>query len=278
MYQVKIGLIHIVITTMLTLGAIAILASIIYTSSILAFIGLGLIFWGAILTYVKPEEHIKKTILEAALSPSHSTLHQVIQELAYRGNATYLPPKYFKNPETTRIYIPKLKGDTTLPTPEQIQEHEHKLFAQNPQGITIAPPGLQLSKLVEKSLGTSFIQTDLNYLQQNLPKPLIEELEVAENIEIQVQEEKTGKKTNVEQTTSQPKSITVNVKITNSIYANLYRETETPTQSLTSIGCPICSAIAIALTKASGKPVKIKQIQSSEDDNTTEATYEIAEE
>jgi hypothetical protein len=277
MYQVKIGLIHIVITTMLTLGAIAILASIIYTSSILAFIGLGLIFWGAILTYVKPEEHIKKTILEAALSPSHSTLHQVIQELAYRGNATYLPPKYFKNPETTRIYIPKLKGDTTLPTPEQIQEHEHKLFAQNPQGITIAPPGLQLSKLIEKSLGTSFIKTNLKQLLQNLPRPIIEELEIAENLEMQIQEEKTDKKTNLEQITPQPKSITVQAKITNSIYANLYREVETPTQSFTSIGCPLSSAIAIALTKSSGKPVKIKQIQSSEDGNTIEATYEITE-
>ena len=51
--------------TMLLLGIVALLASVIYASSILAFIGLGLVFWGAILLYVEPEEHIKKVILFA---------------------------------------------------------------------------------------------------------------------------------------------------------------------------------------------------------------------
>jgi hypothetical protein len=46
MHRGRISLIHAAITAMLTLGVTAILTSIAYTSSVLAFIGLGLVFWG----------------------------------------------------------------------------------------------------------------------------------------------------------------------------------------------------------------------------------------
>jgi hypothetical protein len=42
--------------------------------------------------------------------------------------------------------------------------------------------------------------------------------------------------------------------------------------------CPVCSAIAIAITKATGKPVRITDTKNSEDGNTIEASYEIIEE
>ena len=265
------------IVIMLLLGTISLITSIGYNSSILAFIGLGLIFWGAILLYVKPEEYAKKTLMEAALSPSLITLNQMIQELGYKGDATYLPPKYFTNPETTKICISKYKH-TNLPTPELIQLYENQPVTRTTQGILFTPPGIQLSKLLEKSLGTPLIKTDLKNLQQKLPKLIIEDLEIAENLEIQEENDPTERKEDTAASGTQMKNTTIHAKITKPIYGNMLKDAEDPSQLASSITCPLCSAIAIAITKATGKPVRIIDTMSSEDGNVIEATFEIVEE
>ena len=58
---------------------------------------------------------------------------------------------------------------------------------------------------------------------------------------------------------------------------NIQRSRKLPT-TRGLIGGPICSAIAIALTKTTGKPVRITDVKSSEDGNIIEATFEIIEE
>jgi hypothetical protein len=60
------------------------------------------------------------------------------------------------------MFIPS-KNNKALPKPEEI--NEEKLFSENPEGLFITPPGLALSKLFEKELGTSFTKTDINYMQ-----------------------------------------------------------------------------------------------------------------
>jgi hypothetical protein len=248
---------------MLTLGTIALTTSIMFISTILAFIGLGLVFWGVILIYIRPEEYAKKVLLEAAVSPSIATLNQMIQEFSYKGDVTYLPPKYFADPETTKIYISKHK-DTSLPTPEQVQKYENQPVARTPRGMLLTPPGIQLSRLLEKSLGTTFIRTDLKNLQQNLPRLFIENLEIAENLEIRAEDDMT-------------QSTAIHAKITKPFYADTFKEAEEPSQLTGSIGDPICSAIACALTKATGKPIIMETFQPSEDGKIIEATYRVLE-
>jgi hypothetical protein len=201
----------------------------------------------------------------------------MIRELGYKGDATYLPPKYFANPETIKVYISNHK-DTSLPTPEQTQLYENQPIARTTRGMLITPPGIQLSKLLEKSLGTSFIKTDLKNLQQNLPKLFIEDLEIAENLELQAENDMTQRKEDYPASPTRMKSTTVHAKITKPIYGTIFNEAEEPSQIASSIGGPICSAIAIAITKATGKPVRITDTKSSEDGNTIEASYEILEE
>jgi len=244
---------------LLSLGATALAGSILYSSQISAFIGLGLIFWGAILTYIQTEEYIKQNLLDATALPPLITLNQTLQELDYNGKAIYLPPKYFKNPETTKAYIPKQK-EGKLPTPEQIQEQENKLFIENPQGMLITPPGAELTKLFEKTLETNFTRVDLQYLQQNLPKLFIENLEIAQNFEIETENNK------------------VHVKIENSTYKNLAKLNTQLSNLYTSLGCPLSSAIASALAKATGKPIIIQNQRISEDGKDIEIEYGIIQE
>lgn len=57
----------------------------------------------------------------------------------------------------------------------------------------------------------------------------------------------------------------------------MLKDAEGSSQLAGSIISPVCSAIAIALTKASGKPVRMADIKSSDDGNIKEATYEVIE-
>jgi hypothetical protein len=240
----------------LSIGIIALFTSIVYVSSILAFIGLGLVFWGAILAYIQPEPYTKKAILDATVIPSIATLNQIIQELNYKGDAIYLPPKYLKDPEASKVYISKQK-DGKLPKPELTLNHDNELFLENPHGILLTPPGDRLSRLFEKRLDTNFAKTDLKYVTQNLPKLFIEDLEIAENIEIETEHSK------------------IKIRITNSAFKEAHKENSNPSCSYHSIGCPLLSAIACALTKATGKPIVIESIQSYKDGENIEATYRI---
>ena len=106
---------------LLILGLIALAVSIIYESTLLAFIGLSLTFWGPLLLYINPEKHVKLTLLDSTVIPSIANLDQILTELKYQGKPIYLPPKYLGASEDTKIYILKQK-DADLPTPEQIQK------------------------------------------------------------------------------------------------------------------------------------------------------------
>ena len=263
--------------TMLLLSAISLAGSVRYDSSTLAFIGLGLLFWGAVLLYIRPEEYMKKVLLEAALSPSLTTVNQLIQELGYTGDATYLPPRFFTNPETTMICVSEYRH-ASLPTPEQVQPYEGQPVARTPQGLLLTPSGAQLSILLEKSLGKSFLQTDLENLRRNLPRLFIEDLEIVQDLEIQAQNDMTEEKEYDKAFVNQVKSTRVSIMITKPIPRVLFTEADDSRQPTGLIGGPICSAVAIALAKAAGKPVRIRAVKSSEDGNTVVATYDIVEE
>ncbi|MEM2119189.1 MAG: hypothetical protein QW840_03580, partial [Candidatus Bathyarchaeia archaeon] len=127
----------------LFLGLAALTISIVYTSQISSFIGLGLVFWGIILTYIQTEEYVKKDLLDSTTLSSLETISQIIQQMEYVGKAVHLPPKYFKEPETVKVFVSK-QSELKLPAPEQIQEQENKVFIENPQGLLLLPLGAAL--------------------------------------------------------------------------------------------------------------------------------------
>ena len=256
--RTKINLVKLVYYLLTSAGGIALAFSINYNSSILAFIGLGLIFWSLILFYVRPENYIKETLLDKTTLPSLTNLNQIIRELGYKGKAVYLPPKYSKGFESSKIYISARK-DIKLPPPEKTRDEEDKMFIKDPNGALITPPGIELKRLFEKTLGTSFTRVDLQYLEQNMPKLLAEDLEIAQEVEIET------------------KSDRVFVKIKNSIYRSICEEAQKLSKIYCSLGCPLCSAIACALAEATGKSVVIKKEQTGDDGQTTEIEYCLLE-
>ena len=242
---------------LLLFGAISLITSIIYVSSILAFIGLGLTFWGALLLFTRPTKLVKANLLDSTAISSLATINHIINDLKYKGKAIYLPPKYLKELKGGTIFIPS-KKEVIIPPVEEVAKE--KVFLENPNGICLTPPGLSLVNLYEKELGKDFAKVNLNYLQYNLPKLFIEGLEIAEDLEMNIE------------------GNLIQVKITGSIYKNFCKEARKLSNICGSIGCPLCSSIAIALTRATGKPIIIKKTDLSKDNNTIEVYYQMIEE
>jgi len=262
---------------MLLLGLITLLLAIAYSSSIPAFIGLGLTFWGIILLYIQTEEYTKNTILNATATSLLTTLNQTIQELDYKGKAVYLPPKYLNDPEATKAYIPRLRTGK-LPPPEQTQKLEAQPSQRNAQGMLITPPGAELTRLFEKTLGTAFTKMNLDDLQQALPKLLIEDLELATDLEIQQTSSTVSRPVDPMITQVEIKHDRIHVKITSSAYADTCKTAQRLPTIHANIGCPLTSAIACAIAKTTGKPTTIENQQTSKDGQTTETEYRILEE
>jgi len=238
-------------------GAIALAFSIYYTSSILAFIGLGLTFWGALLLHVTPSKHVPLELLNATATSTLTNIEKIITDSNLNGKGIYLPPKYLKHFESSLIFIPS-KAEQILPKPEEVEEE--KLYSKNPDGIFLTPPGLALSKLFEKELGTSFTKTDLNHLQEKLPKLFIEDMEIVEGIDIKTENN------------------TITIEITNHILKDICEEARKYQKLHESIGCPLCSALACALAKATGKPITIEREEQSQNGKTTKIRYCMLEE
>lgn len=113
-----------------------------------------------------------------------SNTERIIVASKANGTGFYLPPSYLKDLESSLVYISP-NTEQSLPPAGEIDEEE--LYQKKPKGICLKPPGLALSKLLEKELGTSFTRTDLNIVQDKLPKLLIENTEIADNAQIKIE-------------------------------------------------------------------------------------------
>jgi len=243
----EINLTKLVSVVLFATGAIAVALSINYTSQILAFIGLGLVFWGAILFYIRPERYVKTSLFEKTTAPLLTDLNRLIRELGYTGKGIYLPPKYLKDFESSKVYVSGGE-DTRLPSPEDLQkEDDNNPFLKSRKAILITPPGAEISKLFEATLGTNFTKVDLQYIEQSLPKLLVEDMEIAQSVEIATAND------------------VVHVRLEYSVYKNMCAEAEKNSNLTKSLGCPLCSAIACTLAKATGRPIIIEKDRMGED-------------
>jgi hypothetical protein len=242
---------------LITTGFIALFASVFYGLLIVVFVGLGLLFWGVLFTYVRTEEYTKRNVLEAVSDSKTGPLSRFVEELGYRGMPVFLPPRHFGNPGMCRVYIPKHER-VELPTPEQMQKNGSRLFATYPSGMLMPPVGLELAKLFEKTLGADFKRVDVDYLQQNLPKLLVENLEIAQNFDIEVEENR------------------VRVEIADSSYDKLGNPKGQYSSS--NFRDILVSAIACALAMATDSPVIIEKQENARDGRGEVFEYRIVRE
>lgn len=231
---------------LLGLGLLVLTSSVFFTSTILAFIGLGLTFWGVLAFFIQPQKYVKSDLMNATAISSLKTIDKMMVGMGYGEKGVYVPA----GKEKAVVFIPS-EPFSRIPVSSTV---EGKTFLDDPQGMIIVPPGLALASLIEKKLGFTLKNCGVDTLIRALPKVLVEDLEVVQDVEVEV---KGGR---------------VNVKLFDSIYADFCKEVH-DTSRRCGLGCPMCSALACILTVASGKPVIFEEDEQSLDERTTISSY-----
>jgi len=244
----------IIASSLLAIGAVALISSIVFSSSVLAFIGLGLTFWGALFLFIRPEAYVKAKLLDSTAVSSLMAIDEILNEEGCQGKGLHLAPKHEEGFKDGMVFIPA-KNEVATPSMDEIAGG--RVFLENPQGVCLLSPGYGLAKLFEKELGVDFTKVDVGYLQKNLPRLLVEDLEVVEDFSMNVDGE------------------FVEVRMVGGIYQDLCREVKKLTNVCLHMGCPICSAIGCVLAKVTGKPVVFERDKLSSDDIEIKARYRI---
>jgi len=243
-------------------GILALIAAVLNNSTILAFIGLGLTFWGALFFFVRPVRYVQSSLLDSTALPTYKTIDRIIADLRYKGRSHYIPPypkevylpEYLKGLKDPVVFISADTGG--MPSLEELAKS--KFLLANPNGICVTPPGLGILIQLEKELGKDASKLQLTELCETLPLVIVENLRLARELEVKVKE-------NI-----------VYLRMLDPIYKSLYAGEEN-LKSIHLLGCPLASAIACALAKASGKIVTIQKVDASIDGQTVEVQYQMVE-
>lgn len=242
-------------------GALALIFSILNNSNVLAFIGLGLTFWGALFFFVRPIRYVQSSLLDSTATSTYATIDRIVKDLKLRGKSYYIPPypkevylpEYLKGLKETVVFISA--GTSGMPSVEELAKS--KFLLENPDGICVAPPGLGLLAQFEKELRRDITGLQLNELCESLPQLITENLHLAKNVEIK------------------PVDDQVYVKIFDSVYKSIYMEENL--KSIHFLGCPLVSAIACAIAKTTGRIITIQKDTLSPDGQTIEVWYRFVE-
>lgn len=238
---------------LLALGFILLISAVIYSHSVLALIGIALVFWGPLLLYIRPTRFVRNEILESIIPEPLRSYNNIIKELRYQGTPQYISPNTLWGMRNTVIYIPKT-DNTPKPTSEQLSAN--KTFIEKPQAIKLIPLGQLLSRLLEDQLKINFSTVDINYLKNNLEKVIIEGLEIAESFQLESQ------------------GSTVYVEVKGAIFSDVILE-KSENDKQHHIGDPFNSAIACILSRSTKCPVIIEKIEKNFKNNTLKTTFKL---
>jgi len=234
---------------LLAVGMIAVVASIVLASTISAFVGLGLTFWGLLAFFVQPNKYVKSDLMNATAISSLRTIDKMMTGMGYREKGVYIRAG---DSNKAVVFVPS-EPFSMIP---EVSAVDDNVFLAQPEGLLVPPPGLALAALIENKLGFKLMNCGIEALVETLPKVLVEDLEIVKDVEI----EKTGD--------------TVRFKLYDSIYSDFCTEVR-DTSRRCGLGCPMCSALASILAIATGNPVLYEEDRTSEDHRVTESTYQL---
>jgi hypothetical protein len=180
--------------------------------------------------------------------------------LKFKGESYYIPPypkevylpEYLKGLKENVVFISADTGG--MPPVEELAKS--KFLLENPNGICVAPPGLGLLALFEKELRKDVVKLQLGELCESLPPLIVESFQLVKEMEMKAEDNQ------------------VYVKMLDSAYKNLYTAEEN-LKSVHFLGCPLVSAIACAIAKATGRMVTIQKDNISLDGQTIEVWYNL---
>lgn len=237
---------------MLGIGFLALVISVIFTSTILAFIGLGLVFWGILVFFIRPQKYARTELMDATAQSSLKSIDEIMVGMGYSERGVYIRSGSGGN---AVVFVPT-EAFSRIPSSTAV---EGQTFLENPKGLVVTPPGLALAKLIENKLGFELKDCGVEKLVRTLPKALVEDLEIVRDVEIEV------------------KGDFIQFKLVDSIFTDFCKKIRDSSRRC-GLGCPMCSALACILAIATNKPVLFEEDKETEDGHTTLSDYHLLNE
>lgn len=227
----------------LVVGVLVLVFSVFFELQVAAFVGLGLTFWGVVFLLARDGKYVESGLLDGTAKSAYSTFDRVIRDLKFNGHGYFIPPfsrdlsvpEYLKNLKEPVVFVSE-KFDGKASADELAAG---KFWSQN-AGVFLTCPGSELMAQMEERLHCDFSHVDFEELLEFLPRCLTESFNLAQSADMSVVE--GG----------------VCFEAKGLVYESLYRA-DPPMKSVSLLGCPVVSAVASVLAKASGKTVVISQ-------------------
>jgi hypothetical protein len=234
-----------------SVGAVCLLFSYIQNILILTFIGLGLILWGVLIIYMSPLRHVRAELLNSVSSTMHKSIDNLITYLGYDGQVIFFHPKGLAGQAQGYVFIPHMttkidgKSNPTSDVLNLLPYNNESSIPQiylNAKGMFLAAPSQGIVDLVEKELGLNLATVDLAQLQRLLPKLMIEDLKIVDDMSIEEGIEGD-----------------IVMKAVGGPCVDVCQFVGRETHLGAHLGCPLCAMLALAISKVKEKPVYIKE-------------------
>jgi hypothetical protein len=210
-------------------------------------IGFGAVFIGIFTFFVITERTTPKILYDAQMLSNMELLNSLINNLHLEGNGTYVPASGKLSKE--RVFIPAQEGEK-----DYIPELDDNMFFipktnKSSLNVVLVPPGLELLETYEKELGIKTESIQIDELMQYL-QIMIYGLDLIRDLSL----EREGKEF-------------IRVTITHSQYGDICKKIVNEMRNICrQTGCPICSSILCAVTRALSKKIRIQHVDIKENE------------
>jgi len=218
---------------LLTLSAAFLILA--YISRYLVFEAISILtlLTGTIFIFTDLESYVKARVASEAIVSSLIPLNQLLDRLKAGGGAIYVPNP--KKEGSVKVLMPR--GRECPPTHNLSVNGGGGFPPTDVNGIPVSSTGSGLLQLYRREFG-SFRNVTLPYLAEWLPRILVEDLKIAEGVEI-VQD-----------------GAEVHVRLISPAFRQVCQQRERIENVCKLVGCPISSSIAEALAETTGRLVQ----------------------
>ncbi len=237
-----------------SIGAVCLTLSYLSSSTILTFIGLGLTLWGLLLIYVTQPSSIPRKVFDVLSFSMLKSIDAIVNEL-YDGDSVL----HFYHTDRNGlaqgyIYFTHRPNGAVR---NHVQLNSQEISQNDPDGtFIIFSPSQGLLDLFEKELNVNLAKIDFPFLERTLPDILVEDLKLVDHFLIEANDD------------------TFAIRFSGEPSVHLCRLINEKSKIGYRIGCPVCSVLALALSKFTGRPIRIKQTITEGDGSNIRTVYE----
>jgi hypothetical protein len=236
-----------------SIGAGCLAISYLENSMILTFIGLGLILWGLLLFYISPSRSIPRKVFDVLSFSMLRSIDAIVDQMYHEESVVHFYHANRNGLAQGYIYFVRRPNGAVR---NYVQFNSQEISQNDFNGTFILSPTQGLLDLFEKELNVNLARIDFPFLQRTLPDILVEELKLVDYFLIEANDD------------------TFIIRFSGEPSAHLCRLVNEKSKIGYRIGCPVCSVLALALSKSTGRPIRIKQTITEDDGGNISTVYE----